>query len=102
MTMASRDQKLYDALIDLKRHMRSCQPCVAAKKSRDPSMMCNQGLSLTGKAAFSYDDVIRLKVAAHNHPGHTIYACPDLTKHGKVYQLTATAFLVTAAQDALF
>lgn len=102
MTYATRDQKLHDKLVELKRHMRSCKECVAAKKSRDPGMMCNLGLRLTGEAAFSYDDVIRLKIAAHNHPGNTIYACPDLAKHGKAFQLTATAYLATAIQDTLF
>src|ERR1700758_3840010 len=98
MTAASRDKKLFDILVELKRHLRSCKRCTAAKRSRVPFDMCNAGLQLTLDAAWGYDDVIRQKIAAHNHPGETVFACPDLTKHGRSYELTAQAFLVTAIQ----
>lgn len=102
MTAASRDLKLHDKLIDLKRHLRTCQRCVSAKKARDFISMCAVGLRLTVESAFLYDDLIRLKVAAHNHPGQVIYACPDLSLHGRSYQLTAYPYLATGIQDTLF
>lgn len=93
--------KLFDALIDLKRHLRTCRQCVAAKKASDPTAMCRDGIFFTFKAAMGYDDVIRLRTKAYGNPGGTVFACPDVTKHGKAYALTAPAMLVTGVQDTL-
>jgi hypothetical protein len=102
MTRANKDAKLYDALLDLKRHLRTCQDCRTSIKMSDPYMMCNAGILLTLKAAAGYDDVIRLRIKAHTRPGGHVFACPDLIKHGKAYSLTAPALHVTAVQDGMF
>lgn len=102
MTLATRDQKLYDKLIELKRHLRTCARCISAKKARDFVVMCNQGLRLTTEAAWQYDDLIKLKIAAHKHPGNIIYACPNRGLHGKAFELTAHPYVATGIQDALF
>lgn len=102
MTAATRDQKLHDKLIELKRHLRTCATCMAAKKARDFISMCALGLRLTVDAAMQYDDLIKLKIAAHKHPGNIIYACPDKSKHGKAFELTAYPYIATGIQDALF
>lgn len=101
MTASNRDERLYDTLLVLKRHLRTCKDCMAAIKATDPYMMCRQGMMQTLKAALGYDDVIRLRVKAHNNSGGHVFACPDLTKHGKSYALTAPALHVTAVQDTL-
>lgn len=102
MPHVNRDKKLYDILVELKRHMRSCKDCQAARKSVDPYMMCRAGMLLTLNAAVGYDSVIRLRVAAHSNPHGHIFACPDLSKHGQPYAITAPALIVTAVQDGLF
>lgn len=102
MNRVSKDQKLYDTLLDLKRHLRTCRDCQAAITSVDPYMMCRAGMLMTLKAANGYDDVIKLRVKAHNNPGGHVFACPDLSKHGKPYALTAPALHVTAVQDGMF
>lgn len=63
--------------------------------------MCEQGLNMTLTAAMGYDGIIRLRVAAHNHDAGHVFACPDLSKHGKVYSLTAPALHVSGIQDSL-
>ena len=102
MNRSNKDQKLYDALLDLKRHLRTCKDCIASIKAVDPYMMCRSGMLMTLNAAKGYDDVIRLRVQAHARPGGHVFACPDLTKHGKSYAITAPALHVTSTQDALF
>lgn len=101
MPRTGRDQKLYDTLTDLKRHLRTCRDCMAARKAVDPYMMCRLGVLLVLKAADGYDSVIKLRIAAHaNKDGH-VFACPDLAKHGKPYAITAPALHVSAIQDQL-
>jgi hypothetical protein len=102
VTSASRDQKLNDRMIELKRHLRTCARCISAKKAAVFTLLCPTGLRLTVNAALLYDDLIRLKVAAHNHPGNVIFACPDLSKHGASYSLTAYPYIATGIQDTLF
>lgn len=96
------DARVYSALAQLTRHMRSCNQCVAARKSTDPTMMCSQGLIMTLAAADDFANIIRLRIKAHtNHPD-AIFACPDLSLHGASYALTATPYHVVAIQEALF
>lgn len=102
MYRRSKDQKLYDTLVDLKRHLRSCSKCQAARKAMFPHAMCDTGMLLTLKAADGYDDIIRLRIAAHKHDGGHVFACPDLSAHGKSFALTAPALHVTAVQDGMF
>jgi hypothetical protein len=101
MARLSAQTKLYDTLVNLKRHLNSCHYCIPARKSRSPYDMCAQGLNMTLDAAMGYDDIIKLRIAAHNHPAGHIFACPDLSKHGKVYSLTTPALHVTGIQDSL-
>jgi len=102
MPARSKDQRLYDDLLNLKRHLRTCKDCMAALKTVDPYMMCRAGLLMTLRAAQGYDSVIRLRVAAHSHGNGHVFACPDLSKHGKPYSITAPALHVTAIQDGMF
>lgn len=102
MPRLGKDQKLYDTLVDLKRHLRSCAKCQAARKAVAPNMMCDLGRLLTLKAADGYDSVIKLRIQAHADVHSHVFACPDLSKHGKAYALTAPALHVVAVQDNLF
>jgi hypothetical protein len=102
MVRSARDTIAFDGLSELKRHLRSCRYCMAAKKANDPLAMCVIGIRLTWKAAMQYDNLIRLRTIAHNNPGGVIYACPDLSKHGKDYSLTASPYHAVGVQDRLF
>jgi hypothetical protein len=102
MRSQNRDQHLYDHLIALKRHLRSCRKCIAARKIGSPRDMCDTGLFLTMKAADYYDAVISLKISASKSPVNTVYPCPDMSKHGKSYPLVTEPVIVTGYQDGLF
>lgn len=102
MPRTGKDQRLYDTLTDLKRHLRTCKDCMAARKAVDPYMMCRVGILLVLKAADGYDSVIKLRIAAHSDRNGHVFACPDLAKHGKPYAITAPALHVTAVQDGMF
>jgi hypothetical protein len=98
---AGRDSALFDAMIELKRHLRSCKACSAARKVGDEYAMCRAGLRLTLKAADRYDLLISLRVQAFKDRQDTVFACPDTTKHGQAYALTALPLHVTGVQDRL-
>jgi hypothetical protein len=97
-----RDDKLYQDLAMLKRHLNYCKQCKAARKAADPHAMCGLGATLVLKSAERFDQIIRLRVAAHNGPDHTVFACPDLSKHGKSYAVTAEPLVVTGVQGGLW
>jgi hypothetical protein len=101
MSVANADQKTFDRLITLKRHLRSCRQCANARKAADPYMMCQLGLTLTLNAADSYDGLIKLRAAAFRNRAGTVIACPDASKHGQAYALTALPLHVTGIQDRL-
>jgi len=54
------------------------------------------------KAADGYDSVIKLRIKAHENKDGHVFACPDLSKHGKPYAITAPALHVVAVQDGMF
>lgn len=102
MPRRNRDSVTFDALYELKRHLNSCGTCKAGMKAVDLSYLCDMGSWLTIKAAREYDQIIKLRVDAHRQGDGIIYPCPDLSKHGKSYAVTATACHVTGIQSTLF
>lgn len=102
MQRSSRDDKLADAIVILRRHLRSCRQCTAAIKGMDATMICDHGLLMTLDAAKLFDQLIKLRIAAHNRVDGTVFACPDLSKHGRSYALTAEPYAVSAIKQALF
>ena len=101
MNYANSDARLFDAMIELKRHLRSCKPCISARKAADEYAMCRTGLRLTLKAADRYDLLISLRRQAFASRQDTVFACPATSAHGKAYELTALPLHVTGVQDRL-
>lgn len=101
MRPADSDKHLFDAMIELKRHLRSCKVCIAARKAADEYGMCRSGLRLTLQAADRYDLLISLRIKAFASKQDTVFACPDTSKHGNSYSLTALPLHVTGIQDRL-
>lgn len=98
----TQDARISNKLIQLGRHVKSCKDCAAARKSMDATMMCSKGAIMTLDAAYHFNDIVKLRIMAHTkHPG-AIFACPDLTKHGATYALTAEPCQVVAIQGGLF
>jgi hypothetical protein len=102
MRAPDRDRALFDAMIELKRHLRSCTRCHSARKAADEYGMCRTGLRLTLKAADRYDLLISLRAKAFKSTQGTVFACPDTAKHGTAYSLTAAPLHVTGIQEGLF
>lgn len=101
MSLANSDQACFDAMIELKRHLRSCKPCHTARKAASEQLMCRTGIRLTLKAADRYDLLISLRAKAFKSRQDTVFACPDISKHGQSYALTALPLHVTGIQDRL-
>lgn len=101
MTVANSDKACFDAMIELKRHLRSCKPCHAARKAASEQLMCRTGMRLTLKAADRYDLLISLRTQAFKSRQDTVFACPDTSRHGQAYALTALPLHVTSIQDRL-
>lgn len=101
MSLVNQDSALFDAMITLKRHLRSCKHCISARKVNDPYMLCRDGILLTLRAADKYDLLISLRTRAFASKQDTVFACPDTGKHGKSYSLTALPLHVTGVQDRL-
>lgn len=102
MATRSADDKLVDSITTLRRHLKSCKRCHSAIKANAPDGLCQIGALMTLSAATRFDSVIRLRIQAHNTPGHVIFACPKLSAHGKAYELTAEPYQAVAIQDRLF
>jgi hypothetical protein len=64
--------------------------------------MCNTGRMLTVSAAKEFTNVIELRRKAYAQGVGIIHACPDLSKHGEAYAMTAIPFHVTGVQGELF
>lgn len=96
------DNKLYDLLVELKRHLRSCNECHMARKVDDPYLMCRQGIFLVLRAASHYDFIVKMRIEARRDGVPVIYPCPEPSVHGKSYEQTAIPVVVVGYQDRMF
>lgn len=96
------DNRLADLLLELKRHLRVCKGCIGAVKTRDKSLLCDHTIGLILTAAVQYDTVIPRRVSAHRKNVPHVFACPDISAHGKAFAITAEPLIVVGTQDALF
>lgn len=96
------DNKLYDVLLELKRHMMSCRECGMSRKVDDPYLMCRQGIFLVLRAAHYSDVVAKLRIEARRDGTPTVYPCPKLSAHGKTYEQTAMPMVAVAYQGMMF
>lgn len=97
-----KDDKLNGYFIKLRRHLLKCEQCKGARKALIPDHMCRDGRQLTLSAADEFDFLIEMKSKALKHDGGLIYACPDISQHGKSYSLTAELFSVVGITQGLF
>lgn len=95
-------ERLTDYMTRLRTHLLKCHDCRGALNVGSTGTMCSLGAMLVVSSAREFNSVIELrrKAFAKNRPG--IHACPDLSKHGQAYALTAPMFTVTAIQGELF
>lgn len=101
-TNVNSDNRLADLLIELKRHIRQCKNCQGAIKARERNLLCDHTIGLILTAATTYDRVIPRRIAAKRKGDPIVFACPDVSAHGKSFALTAEALVVTGFQGSLF
>lgn len=98
----NRDNALSVLLLDLRRHLMTCDQCRAAIKCNDDALLCARtGLMILGIAK-RWDANIPGRLAARRGNQRWIYPCPSPVAHGSAYALTAEACYVTSTVDALF
>lgn len=95
------DNKLYDHLVQIKRHLRTCRKCTSAIKADNETAMCHDMYRLMFDSIKFYDTLISLRVAARNSRKPITYPCPKLSAHGKSFELTAVPVVVVGYQDSL-
>lgn len=96
------DNRFADLLLDLKRHIRHCQSCAGAIRVNDHAMLCTRSRVLILTMVMQYDHVIPRRLQAKRESDRVVYACPDLTRHGKAYAMTADPLFVVGVQESLF
>ena len=82
--------------------MLRCHDCKGSFSAGDTQSMCDYGIMLAVSAAREFNSVIDMRRKALKHGEGIIYACPDISKHGEAYALTATLFHVNGIQEELF
>jgi hypothetical protein len=99
---AAADIKCASYIRQLRAHLMHCNNCKGAIKANDHAQLCRKCRELILTVA-RYSAVLwDLKKAAYADPGGTVYACPDIRKHGETAQDTACPLVVQAYAERLF
>jgi hypothetical protein len=102
MTGRNSSERLVSYMVQLRRHLLKCHDCKGAIAIGPSGTLCKTGAVLTVSAAREFNGVIEMRRRAMAHGDGLIHACPDLSKHGEAYALTARMFVVTGVQEELF
>lgn len=102
--MASRQKEAawFRHMTLLRRHVIKCNKCKGAIAASYPEHLCLTGMLLVTNAAKEFDAVLAVKREAHKDPDGFVYACPDVSKHGEAYALSAQPLTVVGRQESLF
>lgn len=88
-------------LLELKRHFNTCDACRGAIKCHADDMLCKWATLRIVAVARSWESNIALRLKARRSGEQFVYRCPDLSKHGPAYAMTAEPLMVTGVQDRL-
>jgi hypothetical protein len=102
MAPRNRDERLGDFLVKLRRHLLKCYECRGAMEIGTSGTLCKNGSLLVMSAAKEFTSIIELRRKANSLGTSYVHACPDLSKHGASYALTAPMFTVVGVQEELF
>lgn len=102
MAPRNRDERLNDYLVKLRRHLLKCYECKGAMAIGTSGVLCRAGSLLTVSAAKEFTSVVELRRRANASGASYVHACPNLSKHGASYALTAPMFTVVGVQEELF
>lgn len=101
MTGRNSSERLVSYMVQLRRHLLKCYDCKGAMKVGPTGVLCSVGATLTVSAAREFNGVIEMRRRALKNGDGLIHACPDLSKHGEAYALTARMFVVHGVQEEL-
>lgn len=90
------------ALLKLRRHLMICRDCKNYRTLGTFDQMCDETKYAILMIAEKWDNNVGQRLAAKKGGKEWIYPCPDTSKHGAAYALTAEAVIVEAHQDQLF
>lgn len=99
---AAQDIKCASYIRQLRAHLMYCKTCSGAIKANDHSQLCRKARELMISVARYSAILWELKQAAYANPDGTVYACPDIRKHGETAEDTACPLVVQAYADRLF
>lgn len=102
MASRAKQDSWFKHMTMLRRHTIQCNTCKGAIAASFPEHLCTTGMLLVTKAAKEFDAVLAVKREAHKDPDGFVYACPDVSKHGEAYALSAQPLTVVGRQGALF
>lgn len=102
MPSRARQDRWFNHMNLLRRHMISCTQCKGAVKAGSTAGMCLRGMRLTVSAAHEFDAILEVKRLAHKRDDGFIYPCPDVSAHGQAYALAAQPHYAIGVQEGLF
>jgi hypothetical protein len=98
----NRSNLLAVKLMDLRRHLMTCDACHGAIKSEAYELLCDITRLAILDVAMKWDSNIPGRIGARQNGGKLQFLCPDPNAHGAAYAITAEAVTVTSIQDGLF
>jgi hypothetical protein len=98
----NRQNLLCVKLLQLRRHLNSCNECRGAIKGREYAGMCEWTQAAVIEVAVKWDANIPGRLAAHHKGEGWIFPCPDPNAHGPAYAVTAEPCVVSGTQESLF
>lgn len=102
MTVRMSDDPFAQVMSELRRHIKACPQCRLAMDDRGRSTLCHSGNIYALRIASNSERLLTLKRKAYKSNCEYIYACPDLSKHGEAYAMSAVPFAVSGVQGELF
>lgn len=98
----NRSNLLAVKLMELRRHLVTCDACHGAIKSKAYELLCDMTKMAILDIAVKWDSNIAGRLAAKKSGNPLQFLCPDPNMHGAAYAATAEAVTVTSIQDGLF
>lgn len=96
------DNRVANLLIELNRHVKTCKQCKGAIKTRDKYALCDHTIGLILTLAVTHAGVIPRRLKLRRKGDLSVFACPDVSKHGQAYAMTAEPLIVVGVQGELF
>jgi len=98
----NRNNILAVRLLQMRRHLMSCDKCKSAIKAKFFEMLCDSTRDDILFVAMKWDSNIAGRIAAARSKDGLMFLCPDPNAHGAAYAATAEPVTINSVQDTLF